>query len=65
MRDLLDKQCSLLATQLKPGEKPPQTATPSETNEATTRSQELRRRAQARLAAKRQEQQDSEGPDES
>ncbi len=72
MRDLLDKQCSLLATQLKPGEKPPEThqaATPAEKTEVSARSQELRRRVQARLAAKRrqqqQEQQDSEGPNES
>ncbi len=66
MRDLLDKQCSLLATQLKPGEKPPQAAATAETTDATARSQELRRRAQARLAARRlEQQQDSEGPNES
>ena len=53
MRELLDKQCSLLATQLKPGEKPGQLAT--EDSEAARRSQELRRRAQERLAAKRRE----------
>lgn len=71
MRDLLDKQCSLLATQLKPGEKPERPAVAAIGNEASTRSQELRRRAQSRLAAKRREQEEqtdaptAEGSDES
>ena len=63
MRDLLDKQCSLLATQLKPDEKPK--ATDSTIPEASARSQELRRRAQTRLAEKRRQQLDSGGSDES
>ncbi len=60
MRDLLDKQCSLLATQLKPGEKPDRPAVAAVGVEASARSQELRRRAQLRLAAKRRQQQDQD-----
>jgi len=70
MRDLLDKQCSLLATQFKPGEKPKVAATNTDQPEAlAARRIELRRRAQARLAAKRksseQQESDSKEPDES
>lgn len=64
MRELLDKQCSLLATQLKPGEKPNQPVAATVGSEASARSQELRRRAQSRLAAKRRQQQDQEQPTE-
>ncbi len=68
MRDLLDKQCSLLATQLKPGEKPKIEAVAAEKSDGLTeRRLELRLRAQKRLAAKRNEKQesDSEETDES
>ncbi len=66
MRDLLDKQCSLLATQLKPNDKPTRTTTPTEKAETSTRSQELRRRAQSRLATKRrQQEQNPEEPNDS
>jgi len=60
MRDLLDKQCSLLATQLKPSDQPARVVVP-ENSEASLRSQELRRRAQSRLAAKRQQQEQAPG----
>ncbi len=61
MRDLLDKQCSLLATQLKPGDKPTGAAAPKEKKEdLTARRLELRLRAQKRLAAKRNEKQESD-----
>ncbi|MEM8943832.1 MAG: hypothetical protein AAGD11_01510 [Planctomycetota bacterium] len=63
MRELLDKQCSLLATQLKPGEQPNRPAVSAVNSEAATRSQELRRRAQSRLAAKRRQQQEPETGD--
>jgi len=56
MRGLLDKQCSLLATQLKPTDKPARAVAPAENTEAALRSQDLRRRAQTRLAAKRRQQ---------
>ena len=68
MRDLLDKQCSLLATQLKPGDKPKDVSkTTDKPEELAARRLELRRRAQKRLAAKRSDPQesDSEEPNES
>ena len=66
MRELLDKQCSLLATQLKPTDLPSLGAG-VDNSEASSRSQELRRRAQSRLAAKRRElmEQDPEESDDS
>ena len=57
MRELLDKQCELLATQLKPGDLPKRPPAAASSAAATARSQELRLRAQARLAAKRSQQQ--------
>ncbi|MGI9430357.1 MAG: hypothetical protein ACR2NM_16970 [Bythopirellula sp.] len=68
MRELLDKQCELLASQLKPGEQPvtPAVSASKAAAAATARSQELRLRAQARLAAKRsQQQQEAEDSTES
>lgn len=67
MRELLDKQCSLLATQLKPGEHPQRPPASGAKADAATRSQELRKRAQTRIAAKRrqQQEQDTEASDES
>lgn len=55
MRELLDKQCTLLATQLQSPSQPSSAAAEVK-NEASARSQELRHRAKARLAAKRKQQ---------
>jgi len=63
MRELLDKQCSLLASQLTSGD-PSARGARAASAEASQRSLELRRRAQSRLAAKRQ-QQDPEEPNPS
>ena len=60
MRELLDKQCSLLATQLKPGEQSNRPAIAAVNSEAAARSQNLRRRAQARLQAKRKQRQEQQ-----
>ena len=64
MRELLDKQCSLLATQLTSGDSPARSARALNT-EASDRSLELRKRAQARLAAKRPKKQEPEEPGQS
>jgi len=65
MRDLLDKQCSLLATQLKASDTSAVAASPAEKSEASARRLELRRRAQSRLATKRRQAEPSEDPQNS
>ena len=61
MRELLDKQCSLLATQIQSDGKIPTSNPASTVNaKASVRSKDLRRRAQERLAAKRKQRQDQQ-----
>jgi len=62
MRELLDKQCSLLASRLMPSDSSSRRSSGALNVEASKRSLELRRRAQARLAANRKKQQEPEEP---